>query len=280
MTPQEFSALYPKFERRNQATIKRQHDTMVKVNENLDKEAWKAKRWTEEHRTEQSQKFSKEVKQYWLDPSLREQMIANNKKNLENHWKNPQFISNHKLRMSKQLSDMWKSSEFRKSYASAYANNESWKQKRHDNMIRRWQEAEYRESQIERLTNAPANPSRKSYKLFNGESVVLRSGWEFALYQKLLENKITFQYESLRIPYEIQNEKHTYIPDFYLPEQNLIIEVKPKHQWEDEIVQAKLQASKSQGYQIKLLDIEGINSLDVALLSNCSSTTIERIGQG
>lgn len=45
-------------------------------------------------------------------------------------------------------------------------------------------------------------------------------------------------------------------------------------------MQAKLQASKSQGYQIKLLDIEGINSLDVALLSNCSSTTIERIGQG
>lgn len=277
MTPKEFSERFPNFERRNQATIKRQHDTMVKVNENLDKEFWKSRRWTEEHRKRQAKKFSCEVKQFWLDPNRREIMTANNRANLENHWKNPEFIRKHKLRMSAQMSKLWDTPGFKERYSLKFATDKEWKQKRHDNMIRRWQDVDYRNAQVERLSYSPQNPSRKLYYMSDGTSVVLRSSWEFRLYQVLLQKKIPFQYESLRIPYVYKTVKHTYVPDFYLPDLNLIIEVKPKHLWNDEIVLIKLEATKALGYKVKLLDLEGIKALQFSEQSICSSTTIESI---
>ena len=279
MTPERFATLYPNFERRNQATIKRQHDIMVKVNKKLDKEAWKAKRWTVEHRKQQSLKFSSLVKGYWDDPRCRELMEANNRNNLANNWKNPDYVKKHKLRMKKQMSLLWTDSKFRETYANKFATDESWKQKRHDNMIRRWQDEKYRQDQLERLSNNSKNPSRRSYRMADGTSVVLRSSWEFVLYQKLKKSNVAFGYECLRIPYIYQGVRHEYIPDFYIQELNLILEVKPKHLWEDEIVQIKINASKSLGYEIKLLDITDIKAMQIPILLVSGSTTIESISE-
>lgn len=72
------------------------------------------------------------------------------------------------------------------------------------------------------------SPHLKDYQLSNGEIVKLRSGFEYRVYDFLIRYKFNFEYESLWIEYLREDgSKHHYTPDFYLPDFNLIIEVKP-----------------------------------------------------
>lgn len=64
----------------------------------------------------------------------------------------------------------------------------------------------------------------------NGNQYLFKSKAEIYVAKYLYDNNIEFTYESLRIVYYRQdNTKHLYIPDFYLPKYNLIIEVKGKY---------------------------------------------------
>ena len=56
------------------------------------------------------------------------------------------------------------------------------------------------------------------------ENVVLKSGLEEVVYNHLVENKIPFTYETLKITYFQPEQKRTYTPDFVFPQ--VLIETK------------------------------------------------------
>ena len=56
------------------------------------------------------------------------------------------------------------------------------------------------------------------------EKVTLKSGLEEVVYNHLVENKISFTYEGLKITYFQPEQKRTYTPDFVFPK--LLIETK------------------------------------------------------
>lgn len=73
---------------------------------------------------------------------------------------------------------------------------------------------------------------------YNGKSY--RSSWE-ALYQYFDPDA---DYETIRIPYEYNNETYVYIVDFINTYDNLLIEVKPKSSLSDEKTKAKIDAAR------------------------------------
>lgn len=91
--------------------------------------------------------------------------------------------------------------------------------------------------------------SKKSYIDIEGNEVYLRSSYELTLHNYLISNKITHSYESVQISYTLDSGKvHTYIPDFYLPEKNILLEVKPKTYVNNKINQIKHNASIEAGF--------------------------------
>ena len=74
--------------------------------------------------------------------------------------------------------------------------------------------------------------------------------------QELDGEKVSYSYEPFRISYrDKKNKKRNYIPDFYLPEHNLIIEVKSKFFYEKdkEVIKLKELAVRREKYDYKLL---------------------------
>ena len=84
--------------------------------------------------------------------------------------------------------------------------------------------------------------------------VFLRSTFELHVLEALETEHITYTYEKLRIPYMFENTEHVYYPDFYLPEYNLIIEVKPSLYCQNQLFSLKKLASLNQGYKFLLVD--------------------------
>ncbi len=87
-----------------------------------------------------------------------------------------------------------------------------------------------------------------------------RSSWE-ALYQ-FIDNDA--EYESLRIPYMFNNQKHIYIVDFINHKTKSLIEVRPKELTSDRRTQAKIRAAtqwcKENHYQFVLADKDYLTS--------------------
>lgn len=94
------------------------------------------------------------------------------------------------------------------------------------------------------------------YKINSGKEIYLRSFLECRVYRFLELNNFDFSYEELKIPYlnTSSNETKTYIPDFYLPKYNLIIEVKPKQLQIEQMAQDKKQSTITHGYNYLFVD--------------------------
>ena len=91
--------------------------------------------------------------------------------------------------------------------------------------------------------------ARKLYIDCNGNEVRLRSTYELELYNYLITHNINFTYEEIWIQYEDETGKlRDYIPDFYIPEYNLIIEVKPLQFTQSKSVVAQADAAKASNY--------------------------------
>lgn len=82
--------------------------------------------------------------------------------------------------------------------------------------------------------------------------IVLRSTWEMKVAQILDSLQVKYLYEYLRIPYYFANKLKVYLPDFYIPDRNLILEVKPE-ELIDEKVFAKRLATVDKGYVFKFV---------------------------
>jgi len=85
---------------------------------------------------------------------------------------------------------------------------------------------------------------------WNGHRVFLRSSYELNFAKKLDEQKIEYEVEKLRIVYwdSQKNKQRVAIPDFYLPKENKIIEIKSSWTYDKQNMDDKVKAYKEHGY--------------------------------
>lgn len=105
----------------------------------------------------------------------------------------------------------------------------------------------------------------KRYKyrsLQNGE-IRLRSKWERDTAKFLDKYGINWKYESLAIPYydKENNLFRNTIPDFYIPDFNLFIEIKGNGEFKSQNTQNKLKGIRRYGYKVALFGKKQIKAL-------------------
>lgn len=83
------------------------------------------------------------------------------------------------------------------------------------------------------------------------KTIYLKSCWEKEIFLKLELLQIDFSYETLSISYSYDNKIHYYIPDFYIPICNLVIEVKPEFARLTSRNTSKKEACIKQGYNFE-----------------------------
>ena len=90
---------------------------------------------------------------------------------------------------------------------------------------------------------------------WNNKEVYLRSSFELDYAKELDEQQIDYDVECLRIKYwdSQKQEFRCAIPDFYLPKQNLIIEIKSSWTLDKQNMIDKVKAYKDLGYNFKLI---------------------------
>jgi hypothetical protein len=90
---------------------------------------------------------------------------------------------------------------------------------------------------------------------WNGKDVYLRSSYEEDFANELDEKQIDYDVESLRIKYfnTIENEFRCAIPDFYIPLENMIVEIKSNWTFNEQEMKDKKKAYLEQGYNFKLI---------------------------
>jgi len=108
---------------------------------------------------------------------------------------------------------------------------------------------EYSKKAVEMIKD-PANRfgTRKGYPVIYNE-VSFRSSWEVSFAKYLDSHNIPWVYEPKRIPL---NNGHSYLPDFYLPDLDLYIEIKPE-KLVTEKIQSIINEFSERGMNLKLL---------------------------
>jgi len=103
-----------------------------------------------------------------------------------------------------------------------------------------------------------------SWKRIKYKDLLLRSQWEKIVAKFLDKNKFKWEYESLKVGY-FDSERKTdavTIPDFYLPFQNLIIEVKSNAEYNSLKTKDKSQAIIQNGFNFILAGKKEINTIE------------------
>ena len=190
--------------------------------------------------------ISKRNKENWKNEEYRQSMTEHNKNISKERSKNENFINFRKDLMKK----MWKNETYRKIFSKnsitseeiSKRNKENWKNETYrknisDKTKEQWKNEEYREY-METKT------SRGISGIFKESGIYFASSYEaVVIYQlRFLKNKNLQRCpNSLSIKYTgLDQKEHTYYPDFYIPEDNLVIEVKPEYKLKDELVILKI----------------------------------------
>ena len=108
--------------------------------------------------------------------------------------------------------------------------------------------------------------SSGTHTTWYGKDIYLRSSYEFRLAKKLDSVFEYYEYEFLRFTYTNKNgEECTYTPDFYLPERNLVIEVKGEwfYEIDRENIELKKQEVIKQGYFFSLMQSKEIDDFNL-----------------
>ncbi len=90
---------------------------------------------------------------------------------------------------------------------------------------------------------------------WNNKQVFLRSSFELKYAQELDEKQIDYEVEKLRILYWDNQElkQRIAIPDFYIPSENLIVEIKSEYTLDDQNMKDKVYEYKRHGYNVKVI---------------------------
>lgn len=143
----------------------------------------------------------------------------------------------------------------------------------HTDLVKRWHEnKEYRELKIQQTKNQHKNgltdiivskSGRKRYNIIlNDKKYSMRSTWETKVAKFLFDNKIEFKFEPFTVNYDFNGKIKKYYPDFYLPQYNLILEVKPKSLLKYDMAQCKKCACLNLGYKFIFITEDEINCLN------------------
>jgi len=94
-------------------------------------------------------------------------------------------------------------------------------------------------------------PSNKRLKSINGiyNGIPYESSFELKFMQLLDEYKIPYERadnKKFRVKYTFEGNEHYYYPDFYLPREKSIVEIKPHFRLKESKIQAKLKAANKQ----------------------------------
>ena len=103
---------------------------------------------------------------------------------------------------------------------------------RSKSMIERWKDDDYAQRVITNTHKSLAGLKEYSEGYF-------RSSWENKLAENLKLLNVKYEYETLTFKYSYNGKTKRYIPDFYLPEYNIIIEVKDDRHINDELTKVK-----------------------------------------
>ena len=123
--------------------------------------------------------------------------------------------------------------------------------------IRGWSKAVVNEWLQGKLiqNNDPIHYKQQWYTTWNNKEVYLHSSYELDYAKELDEQKIDYDVECLRIKYW-DSQKQEYrcaIPDFYIPKDNLIVEIKSNWTLDKQNMKDKMKAYKELGYNFKLI---------------------------
>lgn len=122
----------------------------------------------------------------------------------------------------------------------------------------------FKESTINAYLNGKITPfsdgEKYQYKsewhtTWNNKEVYLRSSYELDYANELDEQQINYEVEYLKIKYfdTVKKEYHCAIPDFYLPDTNMIVEIKSSWTMDLQQMKDKIKAYKDLGYNFKLI---------------------------
>lgn len=103
--------------------------------------------------------------------------------------------------------------------------------------------------------NVKSYGNEQWYITWNNKEVFLRSSYELDYVKELDTHQIDYDVECLRIKYwDSQKQKYRCaIPDFYIPSQNLIVEIKSEYTLDKQNMKDKKKAYLEQGYNFKLI---------------------------
>lgn len=111
----------------------------------------------------------------------------------------------------------------------------------------------------------PKNDTYKSgwHTTWEGKSVFYRSSYELVYAKKLDSNKISYDMECLRIEYwdRQQSKYRIAIPDFYIPSENTIVEIKSSYFYDYISMTDKFLKYSELNYNFKLI-LDGIEYLE------------------
>lgn len=100
------------------------------------------------------------------------------------------------------------------------------------------------------LKNVKSRNYKNIYKTGIYKKNFMKSSWEIAFAKHLDKNNILWFYEPKY--FRLEKLGHSYVPDFYLPDFDLYVEVKA---YLDEKNRAKLFAFRKLGYKLKLIGV-------------------------
>lgn len=106
-----------------------------------------------------------------------------------------------------------------------------------------------------KLPNNKGTYKAEWHTSWNGKEVYLRSSYEKDYANELDNLQIDYEVESLRIKYydTAAKDYKCAIPDFYIPEQNMIVEIKSTYTLDVQNMKDKVKEYKNLGYNVKLI---------------------------
>lgn len=90
---------------------------------------------------------------------------------------------------------------------------------------------------------------------WNKKQIYLRSSYELKYAKELDDYKVNYEVEKIRIKYfdTIKQRNRIAIPDFYLPDLNMLVEIKSNYTLNLQNMKDKIKAYKQKGYKTKLI---------------------------
>lgn len=98
-----------------------------------------------------------------------------------------------------------------------------------------------------------------TYEHSNGEIYKVQGTWELAFIKWLDSNNMNFDCHRGRLPYNFNNQSHSYYPDFFITDWNCYVDIKNDYHYS--IQKYKFDCLEKEGYNIKIILKEELEKL-------------------